>query len=190
MRKTDQDLVTGYRKGDTKALEELIDRHGDSLFGFIIGMTRKRDEAQEIFQETWLKAIKKLDRYKHDNFKGWITRIARNIMIDRSRKHKPELLLDKEDRNGAPGIEKIAGKMKSPAENVNNRQMAHIAGQALMTLPPDQREVFLMRVQQDMPFKEIANIQKVSVNTALARMQYAVQKLRKKLFGPMEEFSQ
>lgn len=186
---SDQDLVTRYRDGDVSALEELIERHGDSVFGYISGMTGNRYEAQEIFQDTWLKAIRKLDRYKHKNFKGWITRMARNIIIDRSRKHKALLLLDNEDRNGATGVEKLASKIKSPAENAANRQMAELANQALMTLPHAQREVFLMRVQQDMAFKEIAQIQKVSINTALARMQYAVTKLRKELFEPIQELT-
>ena len=78
-------LLDRYRRGgDAGSLEVLVDRYRRRLFGFILNMTEGRDDADEIFQEVWLKVIKKIDRYEHrKSFCGWLVRIARNVVIDR-----------------------------------------------------------------------------------------------------------
>jgi RNA polymerase sigma-70 factor (ECF subfamily) len=141
-------------------------------------MTEGRDDADDIFQEVWLKAIRKLDSYRHGNFGGWLVRIARNVVIDRARKRKPDLSLDMENEYGTPHRENLAGKEALPSAKIEAGELGASIAAAVAALPDAQKEVFLMRVRMDLPFKEIARIQHTSINTALARMQYALAKLR------------
>ena len=184
---TDRDLLARYRGGEAGALEVLVVRYRPTLFGFILNMTEGRDDADEIFQEVWLRAIRKLDGYRHKNFSGWLVRIARNIIIDRARRKKPVLSLDVEPEGGRPLVESIPGKPADPTKGLDASALGLRISGAVAALPEEQREVFLLRVKADLPFKEIARIQGVSINTALARMQYALSKLRPLLAGDYAE---
>jgi RNA polymerase sigma-70 factor (ECF subfamily) len=175
---TDKDLVKRYLDGQVVALEELVNKYRAPLFGYIIDMTQGGQDAEEVFQETWFRVIKKIKSYKHGNFFGWLVRIARNIVIDRARKKKPELTLDKENENGTTQLESLADAIHNPAERLSDHQTGARIRKEVDMLPADQKEVFLMRTKLDLPFKEIARIQGTSINTSLARMQYALQKLR------------
>jgi len=152
-------------------------------------MSQGRDEADEIFQEVWLRVIRKHKKYKHGNFCGWLVQIARNVIIDRSRRRKPELSLDEENKEGASLGQTIAGKEPGPATMLASRDLGAKMAEAVNTLSPDQKEVFLMRVQAELSFKEIAAMQKVSINTVLARMQYALSKLRTMLEEDYQELT-
>jgi RNA polymerase sigma-70 factor (ECF subfamily) len=177
---TDTELIERYRQGDTEALSELVDRYRRPLFGFILRMTRKNEDAEEIFQEVWLKAINNLARYRDDRFLSWLFRIAHNLVIDRARRRKPEISMD--DENTTDRLAHHAGHVSpSPAEALQAKDMHGRIRTAVDLLPADQREVFLMRMEADLPFKDIARIQGTSINTALARMGYALDKLRKAL---------
>jgi RNA polymerase sigma-70 factor (ECF subfamily) len=178
MEETDGQLLTRYRRGQVDALERLVERYRRSLFGFIYNMTRGREEADEVFQEVWFRAIKKIDMYREDNFCGWLIRIAHNMVIDRARRKKPDVSLDEEKEDGTGLLGKLAAKEADPGSRAVAGDTAERIARAVATLPVEQKEVFLMRVQADLSFKEIANSQKVSINTALARMQYALSKLR------------
>ena len=178
MELSDRQLVGQYRDGDVGALEVLVQKHRRSLFGFILNMTGSDADANDVFQETWLRAIRNVDRYQEGNFGGWIFRIARNIVIDRVRRKKPSLSLDQAPPEGRPLAETLPGKDPGPSRHAEAGDLGKALAQAVASLPEEQREVFLMRVEADLPFKEIAAIQKVSINTALARMQYALAKLR------------
>ena len=175
---TDKELLARYRAGEADAMEILVTRYQSVLFGFILNMTEGREDADEIFQEVWLRVIRKLDSYRHGNFPGWLVRIARNIIIDRSRRRKPVVSLDVGPVDGRPLVETIPGKHADPAGRLDNHRLGRRITAAVDALPAEQKEVFLMRVRAELPFKEIARIQKVSINTALARMQYALSKLR------------
>jgi RNA polymerase sigma-70 factor (ECF subfamily) len=178
MEETDKQLVVRYSKGQVDALEILIDRYRRQLFGYIIGMTRNQHEADDVFQEVWLRAIKKLARYKHGNLLGWLTRIAHNLVIDRGRKKKPDTILDNPIEEGGTIIDLIPGNESGPEDEMLEAEIRSRIEDAIEELPVEQKEVFLLRVRSKMQFKEIAKIQKVSINTALARMQYALAGLR------------
>lgn len=176
----DAAVLKRYLAGDTNALDELVDRYRGPLYGYIYNMTRGQDDADEIFQETWFRALRCLQRYKQNNFLGWLVRIAHNLVIDRARRCKPGFSLDEElfDDSGASRRDRQSADEPTPHDNTANRELSLRIRQAVDSLPPEQREVFLLRQQADMPFREIAEIQKISINTALARMQYALRKLR------------
>ena len=178
MEGTDKELVDLYRRGHVEALDALIERYRRMLFGYIFNMVGGSADADEIFQETWFRVIRKIGGYRERNFGGWLVRIARNIAIDRIRRRKPDLSLDAEPEEGRSLAEVIPGQDPGPRRRVEARDTGSAIARAVAGLPLEQREVFLMRVEADLSFKEIARAQRVSINTALARMQYALAKLR------------
>ena len=155
------------------------------LYGFIINMIGAREEADEVFQETWYRAIRNLNRYKEKRFLSWLFKVAHNLVIDRARRRQTA---DRHAQNMAertgPEIptEAVAGvPPPSPAAAAAGRDLGRRLTAAIAQLPDEQREVFLLRTEADLPFREIASLQGVSINTALARMQYALSKLRNML---------
>lgn len=189
MEGSDRELLYRYRRGNVEALEVLVGRYRRQLFAVIMNMTQQQHEAEEVYQEVWLRVVRKQAKYRHGNFCGWLIRIARNVFIDRARRRKPDASLDAEYAEGLPLVQMIPGSEPAPSEKMAARDLGVKMRQAVKTLPPDQREVFVMRVQADLSFREIARAQKVSINTALARMQYALVKLRAILGKEYEEMN-
>ncbi len=178
---SDGELLARYRGGEVSALEELVEKYRRPLFAFILNMTEGRGDADEIFQEVWFRAIRNLKRYKQKNFLGWLMRIAHNLVIDRARRKKPDVSLDQAPRGGDEDmalINRVPSRETGPDGLAEAGDLGQVIAAAVATLPLEQREVFLMRTEMELPFKEIAGIQDVSINTALARMQYALGKLR------------
>lgn len=178
MDSSDLELVDAYRSGDVGALDRLVVRHQDALFGYILNMTGNRTEADDVFQDVWLRAMRSLGGYRDRNFGGWLMRIARNLVIDRHRRRKPTLSLDQEDPDGRNLVQTLAAPDAPPAGALADRDLGARIAAAVASLPVEQKDVFVMRVKAGLSFKEIARVQKVSINTALARMQYALAKLR------------
>jgi RNA polymerase sigma-70 factor (ECF subfamily) len=178
METSDRELISRYRRGDVDALEQLIERHRRVLFGYAMNMTRDPDASNDVFQEVWLRAIRKIGSYRDRNFGGWLVRIAHNVIVDRARRRKPEISMDREDDTGRSLKTMLAGTDAGPTDRAAARDIGARIAAAVTELPMEQREVFLLRAQAELPFKEIARVQGVSINTALARMQYALTKLR------------
>ncbi len=186
MEHRDKQWLARYREGDVSALGEMVEFYRRPLFGFILRMTEGRDEADDIFQEVWIRAIRHLDTFKERRFLSWLFRIAHNLIIDRARKKKPDTSLQ-EGKEDEPTLEeRTASPGPSPADEADYADMKSRIRTAVNRLPPDQKAVFLMRMEGDLSFKEIARIQNVSINTALARMHYALDKLKGDL---AEEYS-
>ena len=178
---SDSELLVQYRNGSVQALEQLVERYRRPLFGFILNMMSRREEADDVFQEVWFRVIKSLDRYRDEKFLSWLFRIARNLMIDRYRKRKPLVSLEGENQQGIALEDAIPDARRVASEQVAQRDVAGRIAAAVASLPTEQKEVFVMRMEGEFSFKDIAGIQCVSINTALARMQYALGKLRKLL---------
>jgi len=172
------ELLIRYRSGSVQALEQLVERYRKPLFGFILNMISRREEADDVFQEVWFRAIKALDRYRSDRFLSWLFRIARNLVIDRYRSRKELVSLESENADGLALEDALPDPGRTAAKLAADHDVALRVAAAVASLPEDQKEVFLMRIEGDLTFKEIAKIQGVSINTALARMQYALTKLR------------
>lgn len=172
--------LAAYRKGDVSAMSCLVEYYRKPLFAYIYNMLQGRGDAEEIFQDVWLRAIRNLHQYREKNFGGWLFRIARNLFIDQVRRERhmavPVSEGSREDESSP--IERFPSRDLTPDRQAEARDLGHRIQQALAMLPDDQREVFLLRTEADIPFKVIAEIQGISLNTALARMHYAVQKLR------------
>ena len=174
---SDMDLIISFSRGDENAFRELYNRYKKLLYGYLNNMIPGNPcEADEVFAETWTKVIEKLPKYRDDGkFSAWLFRMAHNIFIDRLRRNKPEkfIQIDAEDSPDIPDE-----RPASPVQDAENADLKKMIDAALASLPPEQREVFLLR-EQEMSFKEIAAVQNCSQNTALSRMQYALKALRK-----------
>lgn len=170
-----------YRQGEVEALGEMVEHYRRPLFGFIWRMTEGRDEAEEIFQEVWIRAIRHIPTFRQKRFLSWLFRIAHNLIIDRARKKKPDASLQDVDGTERCLEDSVAGKELDPARSAGYGEMKTKIDEAVARLPDEQKTVFLMRMEGDVPFKDIARIQGTSINTALARMHYALQKLRNEL---------
>jgi RNA polymerase sigma-70 factor (ECF subfamily) len=123
-----------------------------------------------------------MNRYRQNHLLSWLFRIAHNLMIDRVRRRRPLCSLDVADADGrAAPAERLAAAGLGPDIQAGAHELGRRIEAAAARLPVEQREVFWLRMQADLSFKEIAKIQKCSVNTALARMHYALAKLRVEL---------
>ena len=173
-------LVKNYMSGDESALATLIQRHQSKIFGFIYSKVNDRDLSDDIFQDTFIKVIKTLKSQSYNEegkFLPWVMRIARNLVVDHFRKSKKMPLQRETDEYS------VFNFMTDNGLNIEGQmisdQVASDLTKLLDELPEDQKEVLIMRMYQDLSFKEIAELTGVSINTALGRMRYALLNLRK-----------
>jgi RNA polymerase sigma-70 factor, ECF subfamily len=183
MERPENAWIAAYRGGDIEALGKLVEHFRRPLFSFILRMMEGHVDAEEIFQETWFRAIKNMNHYTEKSFLSWLFRIAHNLVIDRVRKGRPRVDFASVREDGTErSIEtEVAAATLAPDGEVAGRDLGTRIASAVGRLPAEQREVFLLRTEGDVAFKDIARIQGVSINTALARMQYALGKLRAEL---------
>ncbi len=175
------ELITAYTAGDAEAFDELYERYRRQLYAYLNRLlSGNRSQADDVFQQTWIKAIANLKKYQdRELFLGWLMRIAHNLTVDMFRKgaRKNEQAISETE---SEALESAAGSSASPAKAMDRQELADAIDSAVQELPGELREVFLLR-QEDIPFREIAEIQNCSVNTCLARMRYALNALRSKL---------
>ena len=176
---TDSALATRAWQGDHAAMETLYHRHAGPLMAFL---RLRTPDADDVFQETWIRAIRYLRRFKRGSFRAWLIVIGRNIIIDRYRRDKPADSLDAPYKGELPApVEFLADPSPAALEQMASDEALREIGRAVDSLPAPQREVFLLRTQQELTFKEIAELLDIPINTALGRMHTAVTKLRAKL---------
>lgn len=178
---TDEQLVQVYAAGDNKAFDTLLNRHKERIFNYILRIVRNEDIANDIFQETFVKAILtiKQGRYTETGkFPAWISRIAHNLIIDYYRQEKSENLQSC-DINDAKVLNKKELSELTIEDSLVADQIRDDVKYLISELPPLQREVLNMRYYGNMSFKEIADATGVSINTALGRMRYAILNLRR-----------
>ena len=178
---TDDKLVALYLQGNNDAFDILLERYKDKLYYYIFFIVRSREVAEDIFQETFVKAIVTLQqgRYQPDGkFSAWITRIAHNLVIDQFRVERNENVVSNDDSE--VDLLNDASLSEGTIENqLVNEQVLKDVRRLIDELPDCQREVVFMRYYQDLSFKDIADITGVSINTALGRMRYAILNMRR-----------
>jgi RNA polymerase sigma-70 factor (ECF subfamily) len=178
---TDMELVTAYANGDNAAFDTLLNRHQQTVFTYIQRTVKDSDLANDIFQETFVKAITTIRQGRYEDtgkFGAWLNRVAHNLIIDHYRRSKSENTVSNDsteqdllnDRDLCEG--NIEDAMVMQQLNTDLHRL-------VKTLPESQRQVLMMRIYRDMSFKEIAEKTGVSINTALGRMRYALLNMRR-----------
>lgn len=173
-------LVKNYVEGNENALSTLIKRHESKIYGFIYSKIADRDISNDIFQDTFIKVIKTLKNNSYNEegkFLPWVMRISHNLIVDHFRKTKKMPMYRETEEFSIFSIMSddsltIEGKMIVDQVEVDLKKL-------IEELPDDQKEVLVMRMYQDMSFKEISELTGVSINTALGRMRYGLINLRK-----------
>lgn len=177
---SDQELIHLYLKGNEACLETLIKRHQRSVFTAIYLMVKNRALAEDIFQESFIKIVNTLRNGNYNEegkFGPWAIRIGRNLAIDYLRKIKRDVTITDSEGNDIFSYLKIAEESRE--DIIIQHQTEHNLRELVKRLPEEQKEVLIMRHWGDMSFKEIADTTGVSINTALGRMRYALNNLRK-----------
>ena len=177
---SDQELVSGYLRGNEPSLQLLIERHQEKILGYILSKVKDRQLAEDIFQNVFINVINTLRKGKYNEegkFLPWVMRISHNATIDHFRRAK------KIKTTGGTSdfdIFDIIADEEINAEDRLEQEVSLLRVKELIThLPKDQLEVLKMRMYYDMSFNEIAEETNVSINTALGRMRYAIKNLRK-----------
>ena len=177
---SDKELISNYLEGNDRAFEVLLNRHKDKIYTSIYLFVKDRDLAEDIFQDVFIKIIKTLrnGKYNHEGkFLQWAMRISYNMCVDHFRKNK------KKTKVSATETFDIFDVLESPEDNketsIIKSQLHRRVRELVDQLPEEQREVVILRHYADMSFKEISQLTRVSINTALGRMRYALINMRK-----------
>lgn len=181
-RASDEELLLGFQEGDAQAFEQLLQRYRDPIFAFILRSTRDPDRARDLTQDVFLRVVQRSDQFQAKaKFSTWLYAIARNICIDHGRKmsfRRHKSLDSVRGDEGSPMVERVASGQPETDRRAIAKQFQKDLAQAVGKLPDDQRDVFLMRQIQGMPFRDIADTLQVSENTAKSRMRYALERLQ------------
>lgn len=178
---SDEKLIARYVAGDNEAFDALIERHKNRIFAYIYHSVKDNDLANDIFQETFVKAIMtiKQGRYvENGHFPAWITRIAHNLIIDFFRQEKSENV-QSSDTAEVDILNRKDLSESTVEDDIIIDQIHHDIRRLVAALPENQRDVLVMRYYKNMSFKEIADHTNVSINTALGRMRYAILNMRR-----------
>ena len=179
---TDEELAMSYVSGNNMAFDLLLTRNQSNLFSYILFIVHDRDVANDLFQETFVKVITKLQQGKYTTtgkFSAWIIRIAHNVIMDWYRSQKSGKVIEFANDNDLSNISNTTVLDATIESKFVNEQILCDVKKMMNYLPVTQREVIFMRFYQDLSFKEIATLTNVSINTALGRMRYAVMNLRR-----------
>ena len=184
---SDEELLAAFQQGDPSAFERLLRRHRGPLFTFLVRMTGDREKAEDLAQETFLRLVRGAAAWQQRaRFQTWLYTIARNLCVDQSRRDKfrrAESLDAEGPGDEPPLVDKVAGSGPGPDRGAESARLRPLLQAALLSLPVEQREVFILREQAGVPFKEIAEVVGVNENTVKSRMRYALEGLRKALLA-------
>lgn len=179
---TNEQLALSYVNGNNQAFDLLLSRNQSKLFSYILFVVHDQDLANDIFQETFVKVITKLQERKYvdsGKFSAWIMRIAHNVIMDWYRDNRAQNIVEATEDNDLSNINSNSCLDYNIEDRYINEQVLRDVKKMMNLLPPTQREIVFMRFYQEMSFKEIAEATGVSINTALGRMRYAILNLRR-----------
>lgn len=177
----DDTLVREFMSGNENAFDELLNRYKDKLYSYILFIIKNNDVADDIFQETFVKAVMTIRQGRYTpqaTFYSWLVRIAHNLIIDQFRTEKNVSMVYHDEREN--GWNDYAFSTNEFRENeMVNEQVQKDVVKLMNHLPENLREVVVMRFYLNLSFKEIAEKTGVSINTSLGRMRYAILNMRK-----------
>lgn len=179
---TDEELALAYVGGDNKAFDLLLARNEVKLFSYIMFVVHNEEKANDIFQETFVKAIVKLQNGQYSpngKFVSWLMRIAHNVIIDGYRDQMYQRTIDQRNDNDLSQLRGDSVTDSFAEREMVRTQVLSDVKRLMYFLPDNQREVVYMRYYQKLSFKEIAELTNVSINTSLGRMRYAIMNMRR-----------
>lgn len=185
MHPTDEELVNAYlERDDQQAFELLVRRHQDRIYGFLVGMVRDRSTANDLFQETFLRVIAAMRKQRgsydrQGRWLAWVMRIARNAALDHMRRRKKWQDVETDEDDGLSYWDRLEDEGHLADVRLYHADRQSWLEACIDRLPPEQKEVLLLRHETDLTFREIAEMTNVSINTALGRMRYALLNLKK-----------
>lgn len=163
-------IAAGLRRHDPDLVEQLIELYQHRLFRYLLFLTGSRDQAQDLFQETWLRVLERGSQYHgRARFDTWLFAIARNLMLDQTRKRVMLSLDEATDPDKDRPLE-IAGSTPSPFDHFQSQEQAARVGHALLALHPLYREVLVLRFHEEMSLEEIAQVSSAPLSTVKSRL--------------------
>lgn len=175
----DSELLFAYsRRGDVESLSALVERHAVWMQAFLRGLLPTVQDAEDAFQETWIRVVKSAGKYRGGKVKTYLAVIARSVAIDRLRQEGRLVSLDAEVEDSPSAAERLPDVAPSPSERFESKATAEDVREAVRALPEGQRQVLLMRIEGELAFREIASELGVPIGTALTWMRTATLKLR------------
>lgn len=179
---SDCELVTAYADGQNEAFDILLDRHKQKVYSYILHIVKNRELADDLFQETFVKAIVTIKQHRYNEqgrFSSWLIRIAHNLIIDYFRQERVENIVSTDEDDSYDLLNRRDLCDGTIEDEIIETQIDEDLRRIVMALPDPQREVLVMRIYRNMSFKEIADATSVSINTALGRMRYAILNMRR-----------
>lgn len=176
----DGQLLLAYaRQGDVGSLSALVERNAKWLKGFLRGLTPSDADAEDAFQDTWMRVIRSCASYRGGSARAYLATIARSVVIDRFRRNgRRTVSIDARDESCATSVDALADESPSPGVAFEKSVTAADVRRAVRALPSGQREVVLMRIEGEIPFKEIAETMGIPLGTALTWMHAATDRLK------------
>jgi RNA polymerase sigma-70 factor (ECF subfamily) len=178
---TDDRLITLYEQGKNEAFDELLNRYKEKLYTYIYVLVQNREMAEDIFQDTFTKVIVTIKQGRYNEkgrFLGFLFRVAHNLIVDIYRQEQYAQFVNPTDA----GYDIFNDKeLCAPSfeDQMSDQQIKQDVRRLIRYLPECQQEIIMMRFYRGMSFKEIADIKKISINTALGRVRYAILNMRK-----------
>jgi len=184
---SDENLIAAHLKGDPTAFRELVCRHGDGVLGYLCHMTGNRDQAEDLFQETFKRVHEKAHTFRGEGFKSWLFTIATRVTIDgaRRRKRRVAVSLNQErdcDETGDSQLATVADeKATDPADEMVRQEQKEQVRRAIESLPTGQRATLVLAYYQQLSYREVAEVLGCSVGTVKTQMSRALATLAQRL---------
>ena len=188
-RDSDEALVASARNGDFSAFEKLFERHRNLVYRFVYQMSHRRDDAEDLTQEVFVRAYQNLHRYRDEaKFTTWLLRIATNLATDKARMSQRRMTLENQE-SGAQGALSwmTVGSIDDPIENMEGDRRVEALKKAILALPEHHRNVIIMRDIQEMDYKDMADVLNCTVGGAKLRVLRARRALRDRVASFFDE---
>lgn len=188
---SDAELLKSYSTGNLAAFDLLFSRHRTALYTWLRHTLGNVQDADDIFQEIWIRVIRHAHRYVDIGFKAWLWKIARSRVIDFRRARREMASLDADcsaDESGELTLkDSLVAATPSPVQDAVDSETGELIARSLAVLTPNQKEVFLLRTQSGLQFNEIAALLEIPLGTALGLMRDATKKLKRVLQKEISE---
>jgi len=188
MENTDKSLINAHCQGDPAAFDELVRRYGDRVLGYLIRMSGNREQAEDLFQETFKRVHEKAHTFRGPQFKGWLFRIATNVALDgiRRGKHNKAISLNQQLDYENPNSEQLSAAVTAdsscnPSEQASKAEQTEQVRQAIRSLPSRQRATLVLAYYQQLSYTDVAEVMGCSVGTVKTQMFRALKTLADKL---------